>query len=170
MYIYSFNCLISIWIITFFYVRMKLNNIIWPECGKDLDRGSLAVHCQTQHGVAKVVTWQEGEGEGGNNGPRTYRVTFTTKAGSSHCPVEGFSGQAETQTAMRVKFWHRNVWDTVVILGEGNLSHLRCPLCDMMVLWRYFNESHKRTSQWKKGADRKRRILAAEEARAVTSR
>ena len=29
--------------------------------------------------------------------------------------------------------------DTVVILEEGNLSHPRYPLCDMLVPWRSLN-------------------------------
>ena len=58
----------------------------------------------------------------GNN-PSTYRMVFTAREGARPCPVEGCSGLASTQTAMRVHFCHRHVRDTVVILEEGNLSH-----------------------------------------------
>ena len=32
-----------------------------PKYGKDLERGSMAAHCQTQNGVAKGVIGKEGE-------------------------------------------------------------------------------------------------------------
>ena len=71
---------------------------------------------------------------------------------------------------MRVKFWHRNVRDTVVILEEGNLPRPRCPLCDMLVLWKalYWTRRHK--AQCSQGAERKRRRLASEEEREVATR
>ena len=47
-------------------------------------------------------------------------------------------------------------------LEEGNLPQPRCPLCDMMVLWRAFNGMHRRTAQCKQGAMLKRRRLTAE--------
>ena len=71
---------------------------------------------------------------------------------------------------MRVKFWHRRVRDTVVILEEGNLPHPQCPLCNMLVPRRSLNGSHNSTEQYKKGAEWKRRRLAVEEARAVISK
>ena len=71
---------------------------------------------------------------------------------------------------MQVHFWNRHVRDTVVILEEGNLPHPQCPLCDMLVPWQSLNGSHNCTSQFNKGAERKRRRLAAEEERAETSR
>ena len=43
--------------------------------------------------------------------------------------------------------WHWHVWDTMVILQEGNLPHPQCSLCNMLVTWRYLNGSHKHTSQ-----------------------
>ena len=43
---------------------------------------------------------------------------------------------------MKVQFWHRHVRDTVVILEEGKLPHPRCPLCDILVPWRYLNGKH----------------------------
>ena len=58
----------------------------------------------------------------------------------------------------------------MVILEEGNLSHSRCPLCDMMVPWRSLNGIHWRTAQYKRGADRKRRLLTGEKEREVTAR
>ena len=46
--------------------------------------------------------------------------------------------------AIHMHFCHRHVWDTVVILEEGNLPHRRCPLCNMLVLWRSLNRLHRR--------------------------
>ena len=75
--------------------------------------------------MAKEGTGKEGNGEGGGEDPRTYRMEFPTKAGPRSCPVEGCSGQAATRMAMQVHFWHHNVRDTVVILDEGNITHPR---------------------------------------------
>ena len=58
----------------------------------------------------------------------------------------------------------------MVILEEGNLPHPRCPLCNMLVLWKSLNGIHTRTSQCTRGTERKRRRLAAEEEREVTAR
>ena len=66
--------------------------------------GSLAAHFQTQLGVEKGVTGQEGEGESGGEKPMDYRMEFPTKSGPSHCPVEGCSNWSAKQTAMRVHF------------------------------------------------------------------
>ena len=97
-------------------------------------------HRQTQHGVAKGGLGSEGdEADGGGDDPRTYRMTFPMRVGPRPCPVEGCSGRASTRTTMRVHFWHRHVRDTVLILEEGNLPHPRCPLCDMLVLWKALN-------------------------------
>ena len=51
-----------------------------------------------------------------------------------------------------------------------NLPHTRCPLCDMLVPWKALNEMHRRTAQCNRGAERRRRRLAAEEGREVTAR
>ena len=99
-----------------------------------------------------------------------YRIAFPTKARPRSCPVEGCSGQAVTQTDMRIHFWNRHILDTVLILDEGNLSHITCPLCDMMFPWRSLNRQHQHKSQCKKGAERKRSWLTSYEERSVTSR
>ena len=69
------------------YKERQREQVICPEYGKGLTRGSLATHCQTQHGVAKGVPGQEGEGEGGGDNPRTYRRAFVTKEGPRHSLV-----------------------------------------------------------------------------------
>ena len=71
---------------------------------------------------------------------------------------------------MRVHFWHRHVRDTVAILEEGNLPHLWCPLCDMMVPWEALDGTHWRTAQFTRGAERRRWRLVAEEEREVTEK
>ena len=98
------------------------------------------------------------------------RMAFPKKVGPSHLPVEECSGKVAMRTSMRVKFWHRRVRDTVVILEEGNLPHPQFPLCNMLVPRRSLNGSHNITEQYKKGAEWKRWCLAVEEARAVTSK
>ena len=119
----------------------------YPECRKYLARGSLAVHRQTQHGVAKGGSGQENDKEFGGDDTRTFRVAFLEKSELSSFPVEGCSGQAATWMSMRIYFWHRTVRDTVVILDEGNLPRPRCPMCDIMVPWRILNALHKCTAQ-----------------------
>ena len=95
--------------------------------------------------------------EGGGEEPRTYRTAFPERAGPRPFPVNGCSGWAPPQ------FWHQHVRDTVVILEEGNLSHPRCSLCDILVPWKDLNGTHRRTAQCTWGAERRIRKLAAEE-------
>ena len=140
------------------------------ECGKEMAKGLLVAHCQTQHGIAKGRLVKEGDKAAGGDDLRTYRMAFPAKAGPRPCPAEGCSRRVSTRTEMMVHFWHRQVRDTVVILEEGNSPHPRCPLCDMMVPWRALNGTHRRIAQCKQGAGRKQRRLAAEEEREVTAR
>ena len=72
--------------------------------------------------------------------------------------------------SMRVHFCHRNIRDTVVIMYEGNLPHPRCPLCDILVMWRALNGTHRFTAQYKWVAEQKRRQLSLQEEREVTDR
>ena len=55
--------------------------------------------------------------------------------------------------------------DIVIILEEGNLPHPRCPRCNMLVLWRALNGSHKNIEICRSGAEKKRRRLAEAEVR-----
>ena len=114
--------------------------------------GSLDMHFQIQHAVAKVVPVQEEEVGGRGNEPRAYRMEFPTRVGPRHCLVEGCSGRLSTRTAMRVHFWNRHFRYTVVILEKGNLPYPRCPLCNMMVPWQSLNGSHNSTEDCKKGS------------------
>ena len=121
-------------------------------------------HRQTQHSVAKgglVSEVGEVDGDDGDKNPRTYRLVFPARAGPRPCPVEGCSGWALTRTATRVHFWHRHVRDNMVILEEGNLTHPSCPLCNIMVTWKALNGTHRRIAQYNRGAEWKRRRLAA---------
>ena len=107
------------------YQERQRERVRCTECGKDLVRESLDEYCQNQHGIEKLVLIQEGYRVYGEDKPKTYRMEFTENAGARHCPVEGCSGQFATWTSMRVHFWHRQVWDTVLILEEGNLPQPR---------------------------------------------
>ena len=152
------------------FKERQQERVICPECGKELAKGSLVAHRQTQHGMEKRGLGQEGDEEAGGDKPRTYMMDFPAKAGPNPCPVEGCSGRASTGTEMRMHFCYRHVRDTVVILKEGNLPHPRCPLRDMPVPWKSLNGMHRRTLQRKRGAERKQRRLAAEEDREVTKK
>ena len=125
-------------------------------------KGSLVMHRQIQHGVAKGSSGQVGDKEGEGGDPRTYRITFPVKAGTSPLRVKGCSGQVATRIAMWVRFWHQHVRDTVVILEEVNFPHPWCPMCDTLVPWISNKGMHRCTAQCKKGEERKQQRLAAE--------
>ena len=90
--------------------------MICPECGKEVAKGSLVAHRQTQNGMAKGRLGQEGNEATRVNEPRTYRMAFPAMEVPRPCLVEGCSGRALTWTATRLHFWNRHVRDTVVIL------------------------------------------------------
>ena len=92
-------------------------------------------------------------------------MAFPAKGGPQSFLVEGCLGRAATSTVMRVHFLHRYVLDTVVILEEGNLPHLQCAQCDMLVPRRALNGRHPATSQCVRGAEQKRQRLAEAETR-----
>ena len=71
---------------------------------------------------------------------------------------------------MKVQLWHRHIRDTVVILEEGNTPQPQCSLCDVLLTWRSLNGMYWRIEQYKRGVERKKRRLAAEEEREVTAR
>ena len=56
------------------YKERQKKWVSYPDFGKYLNRGSLAAHFQTQHGIVKGFPIQEGEGEGGGENPRTYKM------------------------------------------------------------------------------------------------
>ena len=66
--------------------------------------------------MAKGGLVQEGDGDRRGNKPMKNRMLFPDKAGPIPIPVEGYSGQAEKQKAMRMHFCHMRVWDTMLIL------------------------------------------------------
>ena len=96
-----------------------------PGVREEFENGSLVVHPQTQHDMAKEKSGQVGDEEGKGDKIRPFGMAFPVKEGPRHCPVEGCSGQAEKWTLMRVHFWNRHSHDTVLILEEGKLSHPR---------------------------------------------
>ena len=64
---------------------------------------------------------------------------------------------------MQVHFLHRHVWDTAIILEEGNIPHPQFPWCDIMVPWKALNGQHVTTSQCAKGKEWKKRQMAKED-------
>ena len=98
------------------YKERQQEQVICPEWGGYSARGSLAVHRQTHHDMAKGGPGQEGNIEGGGDDTRMYRMEFPEKAGPRPCPVEGCSVQASTWTEIQMHFWHRHIRDTAVIL------------------------------------------------------
>ena len=54
---------------------------------------------------------------------QTYRIYFPTAAGPWDFPVKGYKGRVRTRKRIYVKFLHRHVRDTMVILDEGTPPH-----------------------------------------------
>ena len=90
--------------------------VICPKCWKEVAKGALVVHRQTQHGVAKCRLGQEGNEEAGRDDPRTYRMAFPAKSRHRPFPVEGCSGQVIILTSIRVHLWNQNFRETMVIM------------------------------------------------------
>ena len=90
--------------------------MLCPECGKEMTKGSLVTHCQTQNSVSKGGFVAEVDEAVRGYEPRTYIMKFPVKEGPRPCLVEGCSGRAPIRTAMKVHFWKRHFRDTVVIL------------------------------------------------------
>ena len=83
-------------------------------------------------------------GAGGPGGPppppptttketQTYRVSFPKHLSLLRLPVAGCLGGASSRTNLQIHFVHCYVWDTIMILEEGNGSYPRCPQCDMFM-------------------------------------
>ena len=146
------------------YRERRKGQVACGACGELLVTGSLTSHLMNQHGRVAEIRRQWRTPAAGS-GPQTFRLTFPEKGGPRNCPVEGFPGRVATRTAMQVHFLHRHVLDTVVILEEGNLPHLRCARCNMLVPWWALNVRHPATSQCSRGAERKRRWLTEADTR-----
>ena len=96
------------------------------ECGDEMALRSLAVHLKTKNGkeASGRRHWKTMP-PGGDT--RTYRTAFPTAGGLWNCPVVGCPGWAATRTTMRVHIFHQHVWDTIITLEEGNLTHPQLP-------------------------------------------
>ena len=63
-------------------LMMAYTRVSYPECRKELEKGSLVMHRQTQHGMAKGGLGSEGDKTyGGGDEPSTYMMAFPTRAG-----------------------------------------------------------------------------------------
>ena len=81
--------------------------------------------------------------------------------------VSGTSGDKDSNASI---LFHRHVRDTFIVLEEGNLSHLWCPCCNMLVPWCVLNGRHLSTAQCARGTERKRRRLEEEGLREILDR
>ena len=84
------------------FKEQQQEQVLCPECGKELAKESLVTHRQTHHGVAKGGLGSEGGGADRGNKPMNYRMAFHARAGPRPCTVDGCSGRASTRTVMRV--------------------------------------------------------------------
>ena len=71
---------------------------------------------------------------------------------------------------MRVHFFHRHIWDNIIIWEEGNLPHSQCPRCNMMVPLRDLNRRHLATTKCAKGGESNQRRLAEEDLQESSER
>ena len=97
-------------------------------------------------------------------------MSFPTAEGPREFPVDRCRGRAAARTEIRVHFLHIHIWNTVVILEEGNLPHPRCPQCDLLVPWKALNGRHTKTAHCTKVVERKRCRLVMEEMREIAAR
>ena len=132
------------------------------EFREDMVLGSLAVHLHTHKGEAKLG-WRHWGTTAPNEEPHIYKMAFLIAGYLRNCPIKGCWGWAATWVAMRFHLYHWHIWDTILILEEGNLPHPLCPRCEILVLWRVLNEWNIATSQCAKGAERDNRQMAEED-------
>ena len=66
--------------------------------------------------------------------PQAYRISFPQAAGQLACLVDRYQGWEVTWTGMRVNFVRRSMQKIMVIVEEGNIPHLKCHCCDIIVL------------------------------------
>ena len=70
---------------------------------------------------------------------RKWWISFTWVAREVVWTVEGCLGRSLIRTALRVHFMQHHVWDTIVVLEEGNQPHPQCPRCDIFFPWEALN-------------------------------
>ena len=73
-------------------------------------------------------------------------------------------GGDSNRTNLQVHFAHQYVWETIVILGEGNQPNPRFPKCVMFMFHKALNGQYPATAFCRRGEERKRRRLSEEEA------
>ena len=93
-----------------------------PECGVEVAALFLLIHFQSQHRVG-------GETGVGVSPPpprvppgesQTYLVSFPKHLSQLRYQVAGCLGGSSSRTNLQIHFAHRHMWDTIVILEEGN--------------------------------------------------
>ena len=63
------------------FKEWQRERVICPEFWKDMSKGTLVMHRQTQYSVAKGGLGSEGDEADGGNETRTYRMAFPEKSG-----------------------------------------------------------------------------------------
>ena len=71
-----------------FKERQK-EQVLCPECRKEMTKRPLVTHHQTQHGKEKGGFGLKGDEADRGDEPKTYRIAFPAKAGPRPYPVEG---------------------------------------------------------------------------------
>ena len=120
------------------YRKRQQVRIQRKEYREEMALGLLEGNMQTQHG----------EGSGGETALGIHRHRWGTayiqdgiydRRGTAELSHWVMSRTSSDKDGDAGTFFHRHIWDTVIILEEGNLPQQRCPRCDMLVPWRAFN-------------------------------
>ena len=90
-----------------------------------------------------------------------YRVSFPWNYSSNDCPVKGFPGRVTNRPNPWINFMRGHVEYTIFILNEGTILHPPCNQYDMFILCEALAAGHLGTAICLKGAEWKRRRLAA---------
>ena len=77
----------------------------------------MSAHHQAQQETSRYPQWDTTPPP---PDPKIYRVYFPIAAGLVGFPVEGCVRQKTTRTNLWINFLYRPLWETIVIMEEGN--------------------------------------------------
>ena len=78
-------------------------------------------------------------------------------------------GRALSCTNLWVHFVCHHLWDTIVVLEEGEQPYSICTRCNMFIPWRDMNRSHPAMAMCARVVDSKNQRLVGEDTRAVVA-
>ena len=124
---------------------------MWGRAGGRIPDGTPAVAAQTD----KEPTVFRGPAA-----TDRVQVLLSVDGGVSGIPGQRLQGKMTIRANLWSPFVHRPMWDTIVILEEGNLPQPRFSDCDMFVPWKTLNFRHSTTTLCVWGAEQNCNRLA----------